>query len=486
MNVIFESIKTKYNEKKSQIKIARGDKKILKLKAGLNDLTNVPEELYSELSNCEALLENIKETASQDNSFSGWSETYKDLGNSANSLRKKIKALKSDLYSDASEGRPTVFEAISDTLKKLTSWVGKTPLGEAVQKAVILVTNLDAALADLKMTSQMSSRELNDIYYTANDVAKQTGITTKEVIEQAAAWSRLGFHTSQSAGQMAEYSAILAAISPGLDLDAATSGLAAVMKAFDMGWKSTDEVADGILSKINAIGSAQLADNNDIVDFLTSFSEAMADADNTLEDTIALGAGMMEITGNAAEAGEILSTVSMQLRNLSSEAGNLTGGISIFSDEAQTKYKSTRQLLQEISEIYGELAEGDQALLADALSGGRNEQEVAALLNNFGTVTAGLKSMEHSAGSAEAELAEAMDSIVSKMNIMKETGTGIAQNLFGRDELKAVLDIINSLGNALDWLTERMGPLGSIGAGAGLYASMKNVGRLKMSGLICC
>lgn len=486
MNEILDIIKTKYNDKRTQRKIENGDKVLLKLKNGLNDLANVPEEIYSELNNCEALLENIKGAASQDNNFTQWVDTFKDWEQSVDSLSKKINTLKNELKGAASGGPLTLFESILGTTKKITSWVGKTRLGEAVRQSVILVTNLDTALSELKKTSRMSAKELNDVYYAANDVAKQTGFTTREVIEQAAAWSRLGFHTAQSAGQMAEYSAMLAAISPGLDLDGATNGLAAVMKAFDIGWNDTDKVVDGILSKISAIGSAQMVDNNDIIDFLTRFSEAMADADNSLEDTIALGAAMMDITGNAAEAGEILSTVSVQLKNLSPEAGNLTGGISIFSDEAQTKYKSTSQLLQEISEVYGQLAEGDQALVANELSGGHNGQEVAALLSNFDSVTSGLESMKHSAGNTEAEIAEVMDSIVHKLNSLKETGTGIAQNLLGRDELKAVLDMINSLGNALDWLTERMGPLGSIGAGAGLYASMKNVGRPKMSGLICC
>lgn len=112
--------------------------------------------------------------------------------------------------------------------------------------------------------------------------------------------------------------------------------------------------------------------------------------------------------------------------------------------------------------------------MLEALAGKRNGQAVAAILNNFDTVTSSLESMSNSAGNAEAEMAVAMDSIDFKLNKVKETGTGIAQNLFGREEMKSVLDVIGSLGNGLDWLTDKLDLFGTIGLGAGITAFVKN------------
>lgn len=152
------------------------------------------------------------------------------------------------------------------------------------------------------------------------------------------------------------------------------------------------------------------------------------------------------------------------------------GGISLFSDEAKTEYKSTRQLLQEISEIYDQLTDKNQAELLEALAGKRNGQAVAAILNNFDTVTSSLESMANSAGNAEAEMAVAMDSIDYKLNKVKETGTGIAQNLFGQEEMKAILDSITSIGNGLDWLTDKLGLFGSISTIGSGFASANGLG----------
>ena len=83
--------------------------------------------------------------------------------------------------------------------------------------------------------------------------------------------------------------------------------------------------------------------------------------------------------------------------------------------------------------------------------------------------------MAHSAGSAEAEIAGAMDTVAYKMNTLKETGTGIAQNLFDREDMKNVIDLLNSFMGVIDQVTEELGLFGSIGVGAGLYGIINNV-----------
>lgn len=53
------------------------------------------------------------------------------------------------------------------------------------------IRELDTALVDLKKTTAMNSSQLEEFYFDSNDVAKQMGVTTQAIIEQASAWSRL-------------------------------------------------------------------------------------------------------------------------------------------------------------------------------------------------------------------------------------------------------------------------------------------------------
>lgn len=171
------------------------------------------------------------------------------------------------------------------------------------------------------------------------------------------------------------------------------------------------------------------------------------------------------------------------VEELSGEIADLTktastpGGISLFTDDAKTEYKSTYQLLKEISEIYDQLSDKDQAGLLEALAGKRQGQIIAATINNFGAAEKAMNNMANSAGSAEREMSVIMDSVEYKANRLKETTTGVAQNLFKRDDMKTVLDGLSSIMNIIDSLTSKLGLFGSIGLGAGLFAGVKNIGK---------
>lgn len=180
------------------------------------------------------------------------------------------------------------------------------------------------------------------------------------------------------------------------------------------------------------------------------------------------------------------------IEQLSGEIANLTktasspGGISLFTDEAKTEYKSTKQLLLDIGEIYQDLTDKDQAGLLEALAGKRQGQIVAAILNNLDTVTESINKMETDTDSASKELETALDSIEVKWGQLKQSGVGVAQNLFNRDDMKTVVDGLTSVMSIFDKLTSKLGLFKSIGLGAGLFAGFKNVGKPKMFGFNYC
>lgn len=59
------------------------------------------------------------------------------------------------------------------------------------REAFGVIQQLDTALVDLRKTTTMTSSELEDFYYNSSNLAKQMGVTSEEIINQAAAWSRL-------------------------------------------------------------------------------------------------------------------------------------------------------------------------------------------------------------------------------------------------------------------------------------------------------
>lgn len=151
--------------------------------------------------------------------------------------------------------------------------------------AATTIVDLDTQLVDLRKTTSMTSTELEQFYNNSSNVAKQLGVTTSEIISQAAAWSRLGYSTKEAATEMAKLSSQFASISPGMDTEASTDYLVSSMQAFGI---SVDEVQRKIMDNINAIGNTMATSNSEIGEMLARSSAAMKAANNTIEETIAL------------------------------------------------------------------------------------------------------------------------------------------------------------------------------------------------------
>lgn len=383
---------------------------------------------------------------------------------------------------------------IKGAFQSISRYVGVSTLiyaaFNAIKNGIKDIVDLDTALVDLQKTTDANEAQLRNFYYTANETAKALGSTTKEVIQAAADWSRLGY-SIKDAQTMAETSSIFASISPGMDISMATDGLVSAMKAFDI---EAEDALDGIASKINAIGNTQAVDNQDIVNVLTRSSAAMKEANNTLEETIALGTAATEITRDAEAVGTALKTMSMRIRGydeeteeyvggieeLSGEIADLTktaskpGGISLFTDDSKTEFKSTTQLLRDISEIYDELTDKQQADLLEKLAGKRQGQVVAAILSNFGAVEKSLATMADSTGGAMREMEIIEESLEFKLNALKETATGVFQNLFAKEDMIVVIELLTKLMEVLDFLTEKLGLFGTALTGIAIYAFVKN------------
>ena len=260
------------------------------------------------------------------------------------------------------------------------------------KQAISTIVGLDDALVDLKKTTAMNETQLEDFYYDANDVAKQMGVTTEEIITQASAWSRLGYSSQEAATTMAKLSSKFASISPGMSTDEAQEGLVSIMKAFDI---NPDDVETEIMDKINVLGNTMAEDNQDIVEGMERSAAAMSAMGQSFTDTAALFTGGMEILQDSESMGTALRTLSMRVRgydeeteqlsddlvNVTGEVANLTKtaqdsqGVSLFTDATQEHYRSMVEYLGDIADRWDQISEKNQTQLLQQLFGKNRANE---------------------------------------------------------------------------------------------------------------
>lgn len=374
-------------------------------------------------------------------------------------------------------------DVLKNNVGKVMQWVSAATLlfraFRLLRQAVSTIVDLDTAMIDLQKVTTATVSEYQKFYRAANDTAKALGVTTEEVISQTAEWARLGYTLSE-ASELAKNSAIFEAISPDMDITQATDGLVSIIKAFDI---EVEDAMDGIISKVNEVGNKFAVSNGDVVEALTRSSSAMAAANNTFDETVALATAAIEITRDAASVGNGLKTLSMRIRGYDEETeeysegvaeltgaiADLTktaktpGGISLFEKDDPETYRSTYDILADIADIWDDLTDKNRANLLEALFGKRQAQIGSAILSNFDQARDAIAKMEESAGSAGREMSKIMDSLEYKLNALEQTWVGVAQNLFQTDDMKGVIEVLQIISNVVDTLTEHLGLFGSVG-----------------------
>lgn len=159
-------------------------------------------------------------------------------------------------------------------------------------------------------------------------------------------------------------------------------------------------------------------------------------------------------------------------------------GVDIMLDE--NTFKSTYQILKEISDVYDDLSDVNRAAVLEKLAGKNNANTVAAVLQDFSIAQNVMDSMGNAAGSASEELNKYLDSIEGKLQTLSATFQEIAKNVLQSDFMKDLLDSLIAVANAIGKITESLGgldPLFTIGTGAAIFASAKNKGGAKLIAL---
>lgn len=370
------------------------------------------------------------------------------------------------------------------------------------KQAISTIVDLDDALLDLKKTTSMSSTELNNFYYSANDVAKQMGVTTKSIIEQASAWSRLGYSSNEQATEMAKLSSKFASISPGMDTDQAQEGMVSIMKAWQI---NPEDVEKEILDPINQLGNKFAESNDDIVEGMKRSAAALAAVGTDYKDAYSLFTGIQEVLQNSEVAGRALRSISMRIRGYdeNSEDGfeqtdeelkNITGdlidltktaehsqGVSVFKEGSTTEFKSLVDYFGEIHDIWDEMSQKQQNDFLQKAFGKTQAQAGSALIQNYDAVKEALAEIDESAGSADKEMSTVEQTLSYKINALKETWVGCAQQILDRGDLGIAISGLNGVSKVITGLIDNVGLLKTAAMGVAAAFSFKNVGILELN-----
>lgn len=370
------------------------------------------------------------------------------------------------------------------------------------------VLELDTAVTELKKVSKMTGDEMNEYLDRTATNARELGANISDLVSSTADWKRLGY-TDKDSEELARVSALMANVGDQIDnATTASSYLISAMQGFGL----VADDAERLLDCMNQIANTEPVSMNDLGIIMQKSSAAMSAAGNTYQETLSLAAAVNGVLQDADTSGTYLKTLSMYLRASKTDAENAgiatdgmadsvselrselkqLAGVDIMKDN--NTFKSTYQIMKELSEVWKDLSDTTQANITELISGKRGGQSTSALLNNFSVAEDAMKQALNSSGSAMRENETYMQSLQAKLNQLDSAFQKFSTDLMKSDIPKFFVDLATVFVDGADNAVKFAGALPTLTAAiSGVLSVMQMSGKLKngagkvnMPSYVCC
>lgn len=461
----------------------RASTRISNLKSELHDyLEKYPKIMQSELAG------DVEKLQSDLDSSTAWvrdNELGKDLA--------KIKQRAKDLGLEA-QNLLDIFEKLfGQHLSTMITMAALHKMQDALRIVYQNVVEIDTAVTELRKVSEYAGKSLEEYMGRASEQAQKLGVSISDYINSTADWKRLGY-SDEDAENMATYSTLLKNVGDGIDdVNTSSSYLISTMQGFGL----LADQAEDVVNKIDAVANTQPVTAKDLGEILTRSSAAMSAANNTLEETIALGTAANAVIQDADTVGTTLKSLSMYLRAAKSDAENagvevdgMANSVSELRSELKSltgvdimldskNFKSTYQIMKELSQVWSGLSDVTQANVTEMIGGKRNANAVSAILNNFDVAESSMESAANSANVAWAENEKYLDSIQGRLAQLDASFQALSTDVLDSGLVKTVVSLATGLTKAADAMIKFTG---AIPMGAGIATFITQLGKPKMTG----
>lgn len=354
------------------------------------------------------------------------------------------------------------------------------------------VVQIDTAMTELKKVTNETDESYRKFLDGSAERAQKLGATISDVVTATADFARLGYNL-EDASVLSDAATVYKNVGDGItDINQASESIISTMKAFGYEASNVMEIVD----KFNTTGNKFAISSGGVGEALLNSASALSAAGNTLDESIALITAANETIQNPEKVGTAMKTLSLYLRAAKTEAeeagistDGMANSVSELRDEllaltgnrvdimiSDDDFKSTGQIIIELSKVWSSLSETSQANITELIGGGvRNANVVSALIQNASKIEEIASASANSAGSALEENEKYLDSINGKVAQLEATFQDLSQNVIDSETVKGFVDLGNGALKLVNFLAEIKALLPAIVAG---FMSWKNVGKL--------
>ena len=336
------------------------------------------------------------------------------------------------------------------TIYNVAVRAAKTALREAVQT----VKELDKYLTEQAMVTGMTREQTYGLVKSYQELALQCGATTKEIAQVSTEYMKQGKSIQESLvlTEAAVKAAKVARVSVGDSVNYLTTAL--------NGFRLSAEDAMLVSDKFAAVAAASATDYDELAIALSKVASQANLAGMSIDYTTALLTKGLETTREAPETmGTALKTIIARMRELGDYGETLEGDTDINNVESQLAYvgialrdtngelRSTEEVLDQLGKKWDTLNKNQQAALAKALAGTRQQSRLIAMMDDYERVIELQQIAERSEGATAAQAGVYLEGMEASLNKIQVAWEKIIMAVTDSD---IIINTLSGIGNILD------------------------------------
>lgn len=347
-----------------------------------------------------------------------------------------------------------------------------------IRKMVDNVKALDEAMINLRRVTDETDSGYLAFLEKANKQAQDLKVVTSDLVEQTYQWAKLGYDLNDAL-ELSRASTIFSKVAD-VSQETAQKNLVTALKAY--GKEAKDVML--IVDQLDTLNNKYAVDAAGLGDGLERSASAMAMTGNSLEQTIAMLTGAGEITQNMENTGSALKIVALRLQNMKgaleelnepvddlmevskvqTQILNLTHNQVDIFDKRTKEFRSTYDIMKDISEIWDSLNSTSRASLTEILFGKNRANIGLALIQSFqsGQTQKAFKDTTQAAGTATAEYEKMMDGIEAHSNALKGSFQELSNTVLKKETINFFIDSGKRITDVLAWIIKHLGSISVI------------------------
>lgn len=324
------------------------------------------------------------------------------------------------------------------------------------REAIHTIQELDKQLTTQAMVTGMTREETWGLVQSYQEIAQATGLAQTTIAGVTTEYLRQGesLENALTLTKAAAAAATVAGISASDSVKYLTTAI--------HGFKLEAEDALAVSDKFAALAAEAATNYEDLAVALSKVASQASLAGMSMDYTLALLTTGLDVTQEAPESiGTALKTVIARMREISDygktleedtdlnqvESGLRAVGIAL--RDGTGELRSTEAVLDELGKKWSTLTANQQAAVAKALAGTRQQSRLVAIMENYDKVLDYQQRSMTSIGATTAQQVTYLQGMEAATNNLQSTYQSLINSIVHSDEAIAV---VNTLRNILQWI----------------------------------